>query len=262
MTIAARAIIRRLPEIVYLDPGGLNISVGQMVLIETEHGQEIARICEPERDYPDLPNNLYKILRPIGETDKIRLQELEEKNKKSLAIILEKIKDHELDMKLTCVQYTFDGNKIFIYYTAENRIDFRELIKDLGHILKCRIQMVQIGVRDETRMLGGLGLCGQIFCCHSFLKKFESVSLDLAKEQDLQLNTAKLSGPCGRLLCCLGYEAQTYQELRRQLPAIGQKVQTPAGCGIVKASNCLRQQVTVTIGEEDKTFPVSEISIL
>lgn len=261
MTVASRAIIRRLPEIVYTDTCGLSISVGQLVLIETEHGQEVARICEPERDYPTIPN-IYKVLRPLTDSDRITLQQIAEKNKRALGIILEKIKDHELDMKLTCVQYTFDQSKIFIYYTAENRIDFRELIKDLGYILKCRIQMVQIGVRDETRMLGGLGLCGRIFCCHSFLKKFESITIDMAKEQDLQLNTAKLSGPCGRLLCCLGYEAETYREIRAKLPNIGEKVKTPAGPGIVKSISCLRQQVLVTIGEEDKIFSLSEISPL
>jgi len=164
-------------------------------------------------------------------------------------------------MKLTCVDYTFDCNKLFVYYTAEGRVDFRELIKDLGYLLKTRIQMVQIGVRDEAKMLGGFGPCGLPICCGSFLKNFRPVSIDMAKEQDLSLNPAKISGVCGRLMCCLAYENDFYHEARKDFPKVSSKVATEDGIGVVKAINILRGEVTVEYADGiSKTLPRKEVS--
>jgi cell fate regulator YaaT (PSP1 superfamily) len=202
-----------------------------------------------------------KVVRKLTPDDKARLKDNETKNHQAMKTVLQKIEDHELQMKLTCVQYTFDRSKLFVYYTAENRVDFRELIKDLGHMLKTRIQMVQIGVRDESRMIGGIGTCGRKLCCQSFLKDFSSVTIEMAKDQDLSLNTAKLSGLCGRLMCCLAFEHACYKNAKKKLPHIGTKVQTPAGPGTVVAVSCLKEEVTVEMGDKHtKIFPVDDIS--
>ncbi len=185
------------------------------------------------------------ILRKVNEYDLKKIEENKRKEKEAFKACLQKIEDRESKMKLTSVEYTFDRNKLFVYYTAEGRIDFRELIKDLGYLLKTRIQMVQIGVRDEAKMLGGFGPCGRQLCCMTFLKDFKPVAIEMAKEQDLSLNPTKISGICGRLMCCLTYEYDLYKEAQKKLPKLGTKVTTRYGEGIVKAVNVLSEEITL-----------------
>jgi cell fate regulator YaaT (PSP1 superfamily) len=243
------------------DTGHLDLTVGERVIVETEHGQEVGMVCEREKMVEKPKEPVGKIIRKMVDDDWRRVKDNEGKNQQALKVILQKIEDYELQMKLTCVQYTFDRSKLFIYYTAENRVDFRELIKDLGHILKTRIQMVQIGVRDESKMVGGLGPCGRKLCCQSFLKDFTSVTIDMAKEQDLSLNTAKLSGICGRLMCCIAFEHDFYRQCKKRLPRPGSKVRTPQGQGTVVSLNCIKEEVAVELADKQvKTFPAEQIT--
>ena len=262
MAMVVGLMMRRMKEKSLGDAGHLDLNIGDKVIVETEHGTEIATIFEREKnvDKPKAP--VSKVLRKATPDDLSRAAENEKKNDQAHKIVLNKILDHELQMKLTCTQYTFDRSKLFIYYTADNRIDFRELIKDLGHILKTRIQMVQIGVRDEAKMIGGVGHCGRRLCCQEWLKDFSSVTIDMAKEQDIPLNTAKLSGLCGRLMCCLGYEHNFYLKCKKKLPRYGEKVTTPSGPGTVVGAHCLREEVVVELNADKtrKSFHVSVIS--
>jgi cell fate regulator YaaT (PSP1 superfamily) len=262
MPIVVGLIVRRIKERIYGDTGHLDLLIGERVVVDTEHGQEIGMVCEREKMVEKTKDPIAKIIRKVTPDDNKRIKDIEDRNQQALKIVLEKIDDHELQMKLTCVQYTFDRSKLFIYYTAESRVDFRELIKDLGHILKTRIQMVQIGVRDESKMVGGLGTCGRSLCCQTFLKDFNSVTIEMAKDQDLSLNTAKLSGLCGRLMCCLSYEHNYYKEAKKNLPHVGNKVHTPSGQGTVISVNCLKNEVTVELGDhkQHKTFPIDQVS--
>ena len=261
MPIVVGLTVRRIKEIIHGDTGHLDLVVGDKVLVETEHGQEDAVVCEREKMVDKVKEPVAKVIRKLTQDDKNRMAENEQKNHQALKAVLGKIEDHELEMKLTCVQYTFDRAKLFIYYTAETRVDFRELIKDLGHILKTRIQMVQIGVRDESKMIGGLGTCGRRLCCQGFLKDFSSVTIDMAKEQDLSLNTSKLSGLCGRLMCCLAFEHDYYKECKKRMPAVGSKVKTPSGQGTVVSMNCIKEEVTVELAEkQQQVFPLKDIS--
>lgn len=254
-------MVRRIKDYILGDTGHHDLVIGDRIIVETEHGQEAAVVCERERMVEKPKDPVGKVLRKLTEDDKRRLADNEGKNQQALKVVLQKIEDYELQMKLTCVQYTFDRSKLFIYYTAENRVDFRKLIKDLGHILKTRIQMVQIGVRDETKMIGGLGPCGRKLCCQSFLKDFTSVTIDMAKEQDLSLNTAKLSGICGRLMCCISFENDFYKQCKKRLPHAGNKVQTPHGQGTVVSLNCVKEEVTVEFPDKQvKTFPADKVS--
>ena len=261
MPIVAGLIVRRMKDKILGDTGHLDLVVGDRVVIETEHGQEIGLVWERERMIEKTKDPVGKILRKVNKDDLTRLKENEEKNHQALKIVMQKIEDHELAMKLTCVQYTFDRSKLFVYYTAETRVDFRELIKDLGHILKTRIQMVQIGCRDEAKMIGGIGTCGRKLCCKGFLKEFSSVTIDMAKEQDLSLNTVKLSGLCGRLMCCLAYEHDFYKQSKKKMPHVGSKVHTPQGHGIVTAVNCLKEEISVEMADKQiKVFPIDQVT--
>lgn len=261
MPIVVGLLVRRIKDKILGDSGQLDLLIGDRVLVETEHGQEIGVICEREKMVEKTKDPVSKIIRKLNQEDKLRLKENDEKNHQSQKAVMQKIEDHELEMKLTCVQYTFDRSKLFIYYTAETRVDFRELIKDLGHMLKTRIQMVQIGVRDESKMIGGIGGCGRKLCCQGFLKDFSSVTIDMAKDQYLSLNTAKLSGLCGRLMCCLAFEHEFYKEARKKMPHPGSKVHTPMGPGTVVSLNCIKEEVTVELPDKQlKAFPLSEIS--
>jgi cell fate regulator YaaT (PSP1 superfamily) len=263
MPMVAGVMLRRIKDKIYADVGHLDLKPGDKVIVETEHGTEAGVICEREKNLQkekDSKESIGKILRKITEDDKRRIAENEKRNAKALNVVLQKADDRELDMKLTCVQYTFDRSKLFVYYTSETRVDFRELIKDLGHMLKTRIQMVQIGVRDESKMVGGIGTCGQVLCCQSFLKDFSSVTIDMAKEQDLSLNTAKLSGLCGRLMCCISYENEHYKTLKQGLPKIGDYVLTPNGKAKLAAIDCVKETITADFGEREfKTYPIQEI---
>jgi cell fate regulator YaaT (PSP1 superfamily) len=261
MPIVVGLFVRRIKEKIYGDTGHLDLIIGEKVIVETEHGQEFGIVCERERMIEKLKDPVGKVVRKATPDDDKRMSENEIKNQQALKTVLQKIEDHELDMKLTCVQYTFDRSKLFIYYTAETRVDFRELIKDLGHMLKTRIQMVQIGVRDESKMIGGLGMCGRKLCCQQFLKDFSSVTIDMAKDQDLSLNTAKLSGLCGRLMCCISYEQDFYKEAKKALPSVGMKVGTPDGNGVITAVNCIKEEVTVELSDKlTKAYPANVIT--
>jgi cell fate regulator YaaT (PSP1 superfamily) len=262
MPIVVGLVVRRIKDIVLGDTGHLDLAIGERVIVETEHGQEVGMVCEREKmiEKPKVP--VGKVLRKMTDDDRNRAKENETKNQQALKVIMQKIDDYELQMKLTCAQYTFDRSKLFIYYTAENRVDFRKLIKDLGHILKTRIQMVQIGVRDESKMIGGIGPCGRKLCCQSFLKDFASVTIDMAKEQDLSLNTAKLSGICGRLMCCIAFEHEFYKQCKKRLPHAGSKVHTPQGPGTVVSLNCIKEEVHVELADKQvKTFPADKVTL-
>jgi cell fate regulator YaaT (PSP1 superfamily) len=262
MPIVAGLLVRRLREKIWGDSGHLDLLIGDRVIAETEHGMEVGTVCEKEKmvDKPKEP--IGKVVRKVTPEDEKRLVENEEKNHQAQKIVMQKVEDHELQMKLTTVQYTFDRSKLFIYYTAETRVDFRELIKDLGHVLKTRIQMVQIGVRDEAKMIGGLGHCGRRLCCQDFLKEFSSVTIDMAKEQDLAINTAKLSGLCGRLMCCLAFENEGYCHMRKNMPRVGTKVNTPGGAGTITAIHILKEEVQVEMPDKvRKLFPLKDVQI-
>ncbi|MDR3281536.1 MAG: stage 0 sporulation protein, partial [Endomicrobium sp.] len=212
MSIVIGVMLRKTKDRIYATAEHLTLKLNDNVIVETEHGIEFGIICENEKYIEEKGFQANKILRKMTGDDKIRLIKNKMKILKIQKIVEQKASEHGLGMKLTCVQHTFDCSKLFVYYTSETRIDFRGLIKDLGRILKTRIQMVQIGVRDESKMLGGLGTCGQVLCCQKFLKDFNSITIDMTKEQDLSLNTAKLSGLCGRLKCCIFYENDTYKD--------------------------------------------------
>jgi cell fate regulator YaaT (PSP1 superfamily) len=262
MPVVAGLITRRIKDKILGDTGHLDLKPGDQVIVETEHGLEVAVVFEKEKHIEKTKDPVSKIIRKVTPEDKKRIQDNELKTVQALKAVASKIEDHELQMKLTCVQYTFDRSKLFIYYTAEARVDFREFIKDLGHILKTRIQMVQIGVRDEAKMIGGIGHCGRELCCKKFLKEFSSVTIDMAKDQDLSLNTAKLSGLCGRLMCCLSYENEFYKEIKKTLPNTGIKVITPQGPGTITAVHCLKQEAVVKLDNDDvKTFPIDKLEI-
>ena len=196
---------------------------------------------------------LKKIIRIATSEDKEIEKKNREKEKEAFAICLEKVYKHKLDMKLVEAEYTFDGNKLLFYFTADGRVDFRELVKDLASVFKTRIELRQIGVRDETKIIGGMGICGRVLCCHAYLSDFAPVSIRMAKEQNLSLNPAKISGVCGRLMCCLKNEEETYEYLNKKLPALGDYVTTPEGLkGQVESVNVLRQLVRVIVEEADE----------
>ena len=229
-------------KIYFFDPGKLKIKKGDHVIVETARGIEYGTVVGNPREVPN-------------ETERDNEQEASNKlkEKEAFKICLEKIQKHRLEMKLIDAEYTFDNNKVLFYFTADGRIDFRELVKDLAAVFKTRIELRQIGVRDETKILGGIGICGRELCCHSHLSEFVPVSIKMAKEQNLSLNPAKISGVCGRLMCCLKHEEETYEELNRKLPNIGDHVTTFDGLkGEVASVNVLRQlvKVIVDVGDE------------
>lgn len=249
MPIVVGIALRRTKEKVFADAGHFDLNIDEKVIIETDNGQELGTVIESEKMVEKANGAIFKVVRTSSAEDIRRIHDNAVRAHQMLSRIKRSIEDHELDMKLTYVEYSFDRSKLFIYYTAESRVDFRELIKDLGHMLKTRIQMVQIGVRDESRLIGGLGMCGRELCCRTFLHEFSPVSIDMAKEQDISLNTAKISGLCGRLMCCLAYEHEYYCAVKKQLPRMNSTVQTPEGKGKVVGMNCITQELTVDLGE-------------
>lgn len=261
MPIAVGVLVRRIKEKVYAQTGQYTIELNDKVVVETEHGVEFGVVCEKEKNIEQTKDvHVGKVVRKANEYDFKRLINNESKNQQAHITVSKQISAHKLDMKLTYVQYTFDRTKLFIYYTSESRVDFRELIKDLAHSLKTRIQMVQIGVRDESKIIGGIGTCGQQLCCQSFLKDFSSVTIDMAKDQDLSLNTAKLSGLCGRLMCCLSYEHEQYVKIKSESPDIGSKVSTPNGKGILVSIDCVKESGNVEFSQNDKKeYKLSQI---
>lgn len=242
-------------KIYFFDPGKFQINKNDNVIVETARGIEfgtvVGDIREVEEDKVVQP--LKPVLRIANQRDKEQEAENKKKEKEAFEICLEKIHKHGLEMKLIDAEYTFDNNKVLFYFTADGRIDFRELVKDLAGVFKTRIELRQIGVRDETKTVGGIGICGRVLCCHGYLSDFIPVSIKMAKEQNLSLNPTKISGVCGRLMCCLKYEEETYEELNRRMPNVGDFVTTEDGMkGEVQSVNVLRQLVKVIVETNDE----------
>ena len=246
---------RNAGKIYYFGPGDLELKAGMHAIVETARGVEIGTVITNPREVSEesVIQPLKPVLRIATEADERQAEKNIEKEKEAYRICLEKIQKHELDMKLVEAEYTFDNNKLLFYFTADGRIDFRELVKDLAAVFRTRIELRQIGVRDETKIMGGYGICGRQLCCHTFLPEFAPVSIKMAKEQNLSLNPTKISGVCGRLMCCLKNEEETYEYLNSKLPGVGDFVTTDDGLkGEVTSVNVLRQlvKVTVELGDE------------
>ena len=246
---------RNAGKIYYFDPKKLPIKKGDHVIVETARGIEYGSVVADAREVTDdqVVQPLKPVIRIANADDNARAQRNKEKEKEAFRICLEKIRKHKLEMKLIDTEYTFDNNKVLFYFTADGRIDFRELVKDLASVFKTRIELRQIGVRDETKVVGGVGICGRELCCHTFLSEFAPVSIKMAKEQNLSLNPTKISGVCGRLMCCLKNEEDTYEYLNSRLPGIGDRVIADEGLkGEVQSVNVLRQLVKVLVDVQDE----------
>ena len=247
---------KKLGKIYFFNPGNLKIKKGDKVIVETAQGEEYAEVLIPNRVVDDekviLP--LKKVLRIATYKDNKHYNECKKKEKEAFRICVKKIKEHKLDMTLTDVEYKFDNSKILFYFTADGRIDFRDLVKDLAAIYKTRIELRQIGVRDEVKRIGGNGICGRELCCCTFLSDFESVSIKMAKEQNISLTPSKISGNCGRLMCCLKYEDNVYSEKLSRLPHIGALVKTEDGEGEVDSVETLKERLKVKIKDGDEYF--------
>lgn len=245
-------------KVYYFDPDGMTFEKGQRAVVETARGIECGEIAMENRDIPEeeIVKPLKKIIRAATQEDLQILHENKEKEQKAFAICEKKIKEHKLDMKLVDVEYTFDSGKILFYFTADERVDFRELVKDLAGVFRTRIELRQIGARDEAKMVGGFGICGRPFCCNSFLGDFQPVSIKMAKEQGLSLNPTKISGACGRLMCCLKYEQEAYDHLLRHTPKVGAVVNTREGKGTVLETNLLTGMLKITLDRRPDAAPV------
>ena len=239
----------------YFSPNGLTLQPGDGVIVETSKGVEFCECTAGNTmiDEMELLQPLRPVLRAATEEDRRAVERNREKEKRAFAICQEKILEHGLDMKLVECEYSFEGNKVLFFFTSEGRVDFRALVKDLASTIHARIELRQIGVRDEAKMLGGLGICGMPFCCSSFLEEFQPVSIKMAKTQNLSLNPTKISGTCGRLMCCLKYEQEAYEDLVKQTPKVESFVETPDGVGTVSSINLLRQQVQVRLDDDPES---------
>ena len=255
---------RNVGKIYYFSPGQLNIKAGQHVIVETARGIEYGYVVLGNRDVEDnkVIQPLKAVIRMASEEDDRIETENKAKEKDAFKICQEKIRKHGLEMKLIDVEYTFDNNKILFYFTADGRIDFRELVKDLASVFRTRIELRQVGVRDETKIVGGVGICGRPLCCHTYLSEFIPVSIKMAKEQNLSLNPTKISGVCGRLMCCLKNEEETYEYLNSKLPGIGDTVTTDDGQkGEVHSVNVLRQTVKVRMVVDKDEIEIKEYKV-
>lgn len=260
---------KRPGKIYFFDPKKLGIEKGQYVIVETSMGEEYAEVVIANRQIPDntLENPLKPIIRIATSHDKRHYEENKKKEKEAFSICEENIKKHHLDMKLIDIEYKFDNSKILFYFTADGRIDFRELVKDLASIFRTRIELRQIGVRDEVKRIGGNGVCGRELCCCSFLGNFETVSIKMAKEQNISLNPSKISGNCGRLMCCLKYEQEAYEEKLSRLPKVGAIVKAEEeGEGIVDSIETLKEKVRVKFKDKEgfyyKKFDAKDLKII
>ena len=245
---------RKAGKVYFFDPVGLEIKTGDCVIVETARGIEYGRVVIGSKEVEDdkVIQPLKSVIRVATEEDHAIERRNKEKEKEAFAICLEKIRKHGLEMKLIDAEYTFDNNKVLFYFTADGRIDFRELVKDLASVFKTRIELRQIGVRDETKIVGGIGICGRPLCCHTHLSEFAPVSIKMAKEQNLSLNPTKISGVCGRLMCCLKNEEEAYEELNSKLPNVGDYVTTPDQLkGEVQSVSVLKQMVKVVVTLEN-----------
>ena len=259
---------RKPGKIYFFDPGNLEIEKQNRVVVETTLGQELGEVVISKREFPEenLTTALKKVIRIATPKDLQHEEENRKKEKEAFNICQEKIKKYKLNMNLTEVEYKFDNSKILFYFTADGRIDFRELVKELASVFKTRIELRQIGVRDEVKRIGGNGVCGRELCCCSFLGNFETVSIKMAKEQNMSLNPSKISGNCGRLMCCLKYEEEVYEEKLNRLPKLGAIVKTEDGEGTVDSIETLKEIVRVKFKDSEDTFykkyPVGELKII
>lgn len=255
-------------KVYYFDPDQFNIEAGTNVIVETARGVEFGEAVIPVRDVTDdeIVAPLKKVMRIATDEDAKHASENKRKENEAFATCLQKIKDHNLDMKLIEVEYTFDNNKILFYFTADGRVDFRELVKDLAAVFKTRIELRQIGVRDESKMMGGIGVCGRVLCCSSYLGEFQPVSIKMAKEQGLSLNPTKISGTCGRLMCCLKYEQDAYEHLIKRAPKSGAIVDTPDGQGVIVETYLIKEVVKVRLDKGNETdlqtYRVDEVKVI
>ena len=248
-------------KVYFFAPGRYDIKTGDKVIVETARGVEFGWVVAGTKEVPDekITQPLKSVIRIATKDDLLKEEKNREKEKEAFRICLEKIRKHGLEMKLIDAEYTFDNNKVLFYFTADGRIDFRELVKDLASVFRTRIELRQIGVRDETKIRGGIGICGRPLCCHTYLTEFAPVSIKMAKEQNLSLNPSKISGVCGRLMCCLKNEEETYEELNSHLPSNGDHVTTPDGLkGDVQSVNVLRQLVKVIVTLENDEKEIRE----
>ncbi len=250
-------------KIYYFDPDDLDIKKDDHVIVETVRGIEFGHVIVGPKEITEdeIISPLKKVLRVANEEDHLIHERNKEKAKEAFTICEEKIVEHGLSMKLIDVEYTFDNNKVIFYFTADGRVDFRELVKDLASIFRTRIELRQIGVRDEAKMVGGLGPCGRVACCHKFLGEFEPVSIKMAKDQSLSLNPTKISGLCGRLMCCLKYEHKNYEEILKDMPSVGTIVLTPYGKGTVVETFTLAEMLKVRVRKEDDTEEIMSYKV-
>ena len=255
-------------KIYFFDPGNLEINKNDNVIVETTMGEEIGIVIVPKREIQEekMATPLKKVIRVANKNDLDSLEKYKKKEPEALRICKEKIKKYKLDMNLIDVEYKFDGSKILFYFTADGRIDFRELVKDLASVFRTRIELRQIGVRDEVKRIGGNGVCGRELCCCTFLNNFETVSIKMAKEQNIALNPSKISGNCGRLMCCLKYEQDVYSEKLSRLPKVGALVKTEAGEGTVEGVEVLKEVLKVKIRDGDdftyRKFDAKDVKII
>lgn len=252
---------RRAGKVYYFTPGNHKMKQGDAVIVETVRGVEYGKVVMGPKEVKEeeIVQPLKSVIRIATEQDQMTEGKNREKEKEAFQICLEKIRKHKLEMKLIDAEYTFDNNKLLFYFTADGRIDFRELVKDLAAVFRTRIELRQIGVRDETKIRGGIGICGRSLCCNTYLSEFAAVSIRMAKEQNLSLNPTKISGVCGRLMCCLTNEEETYEELNSQLPSIGDRVTTAEGLqGIVHSLSVLRKRVKVVVDLENDEKEIRE----
>ncbi|MDR1532964.1 MAG: stage 0 sporulation family protein [Clostridiales bacterium] len=258
MTEIVGVSFKRVGKIYFFDPGELRLSRGAAVIVETVRGIEFGRVQLPNRMVDDskVVQPLKRVIREAAPEDISHEASNRKREADAFKICLAKIKEHKLDMKLIEVELTFDLTKVVFYFTADGRVDFRELVKDLASIFHMRIELRQIGVRDESKAMNGMGICGRALCCATFLADFQPVSIKMAKEQGLSLNPTKISGICGRLMCCLKYEEETYEELNRNLPNPGDVIRTPDGKGEVISVNVLRQLVKAAVRRRDSDDPI------
>ncbi|MDD6207912.1 MAG: stage 0 sporulation family protein [Clostridiales bacterium] len=255
---------RRAGKVYFFDPAGLDIKKDDNVIVETARGVEYGRVVLGPKDVEEekVIQPLKAVIRIATPEDDKREENNRKKEKDAYQICLQKIAKHGLEMKLIEAEYTFDNNKVLFYFTADGRIDFRELVKDLASVFKTRIELRQVGVRDETKIVGGIGICGRTLCCNTYLTEFAPVSIRMAKEQNLSLNPTKISGACGRLMCCLKNEEEAYEELNSKLPAVGDKVTTPDGNrGEVQSVSVLKQLVKVIITVENDEKEIHEYKV-
>jgi cell fate regulator YaaT (PSP1 superfamily) len=243
-------------KIYYFDPGDLSIEKNDFVIVETVRGVEFGKvvIARKQVDEHDVVLPLKKVVRIADQKDRMIVDENKQAAQEAYEVCSGKVNEHQLDMKLVDVEYTFDRNKVIFYFTADGRVDFRELVKDLAAIFRTRIELRQIGVRDEAKMLGGIGPCGRMLCCSTFLGDFDPVSIKMAKDQNLSLNPTKISGLCGRLMCCLKYENDEYEAAKELLPDLGEFISTPHGSGKVVGLNILERIIQVEFKEQERVL--------